>query len=409
MRPAFKTARLLFLFFLISPLYAQPFPEPEPDMTVQSGENSPPEAEPNLTAQDWSGFFNDWLFFEELFVFEDTFSIDESLMSADALPDEEVILPDEETLLSEETIPEKEISPNEETLLSEDTLHDEEPITDEQTLLAALEESDDDPSLDEDAFFFEAPPLIFVVPKYEIRSLDAIFPNLSVRQRIMVMNREGLKSSFVKGESPSFIPNPDYRIDLLGSVMKKNPSHLIEALAVVPYNEKEFDLLDIYNALGRIEKIKDQSVIINRNDFYIFTESTRIESTRNRKAISDPLPAVTLPFSETIYLRLKEITFGNLFIRADVSISMYGITYSMTNFTDVRYFLIPIMRAERYITIIYLEPVKEGILIYSMSGFYLPGFIADRVNLTPNINRRIEVFINWITEGLRKQESAASK
>ena len=88
-----------------------------------------------------------------------------------------------------------------------------------------------------------------------------------------------------------------------------------------------------------------------------------------------------------------------------MSISMYGITYSMTNFTDVRYFLVPIKKAERFTTIIYCEPIKEGILFYSMSGFYLPGFIADRVNLTPSINRRIEIFINWITDGLRMQES----
>ena len=223
----------------------------------------------------------------------------------------------------------------------------------------------------------------------------------------MAMSDNGLRRFFAKNESPMLIPNPDFGIDLLSSVMKKNPSHLIEALVVVPYNERELDLLDVYNALGRIEKIKDHPASSRGNDLYIITESTRIESARNRRAISDPSPAVTLPFSETMYLRLKEINFGNLFIRADVSISMYGITYSMTNFADVRYFLVPIMRAERFTTIIYLEPVKEGILIYSMSGFYLPGFISDRVNLTPNINRRIEIFIKWITEGLRKQESTA--
>jgi hypothetical protein len=262
---------------------------------------------------------------------------------------------------------------------------------------------------DDDTFFFEAPPLIYEVPVFEIRSLDAIFPNFSRMQRMMAMSNEGLRRSFVKDEAPVLIPNPDLEIDILGSVMKKKPSHLIEALVVVPYNEKEFDLLDIYNALGRIENIKEYPALMNGNDLYIFTESTRIESARNRKAIPDPLPAVTLPFSDTIYLRLKEINFGNLFIRADISISIYGITYSMTNFTDVRYFLIPIMKAERYTTIIYLEPVKEGILIYSMSGFYLPGFIADRVNLTPNINRRIAIFINWITDGLRQQESAAAE
>jgi hypothetical protein len=285
--------------------------------------------------------------------------------------------------------------PGEEPFLMEETFSDEEILPGEET------------PLDEDALFFEAPPLIFEVPVFELRSIDTIFPNFSRRQRTMAMSGEGLRYFFVKDESPALIPNPDLGIDLFGSVMRKNPSHLIEALVVVPYNERELDLLDTYNALGRIEKIKDHSVPLNGSDFYVFTESTRIESARNRRAVPDPLPAVMLPFSETMYLRLREINFGNLFIRADISISMYGITYSMTNFAAVRYFLVPIMGVERFITIIYLEPVKEGILIYSMTGFYLPGFIADRVNLTPNINRRIEIFINWITDGLRKQESAA--
>jgi hypothetical protein len=116
-----------------------------------------------------------------------------------------------------------------------------------------------------------------------------------------------------------------------------------------------------------------------------------------------------LPYSETMYLRLKDKYYGNLYIRGDVSMSLYGITYSMTNFTDVRYFLIPIIRAERISIIIYLEPVKEGVLIYSMSGIYLPGFIASRVNLTPNINIRISVLLKWITDGLRRQEIIAAQ
>ncbi|MCL1931583.1 MAG: hypothetical protein FWF55_07175 [Treponema sp.] len=261
--------------------------------------------------------------------------------------------------------------------------------------------SDESP-IDESGFYFEAPPLIVESPAFEIRSFNAIFPY------IRSISADGLFRPFLKDEPAMFIPNPDTGIDLLDSVMQTNPSHLIEALILVPYKERELDLLDIYNALGRIENIKDYPVLFNGSDFYIFTESTRIESARNRRAIPDPLPALTLPFSETFYVRLKEINFGNLFLRTDISINVYGITYSMTNFTDVRYFLIPIMKAERYITVIYLEPVKEGVLIYSITGFYLPGFIADRVNLTPNINRRIKIINNWITEGLRIQESSAA-
>jgi len=259
----------------------------------------------------------------------------------------------------------------------------------------------------EDALFFEAPPLIFEVPVYEIRSFDTIFPRFTQRQRIQAMSTTGLRHSFRKDESPVIFPNPSIGINLIDSIMNINPSHLIEALVVVPYRERELDLLDIYNALARIEDIKNYSVPYNGNNFHVFTESTRIVSNRNRRAVSDPVPAAMLPFSETMFLRLKEVNLGNLFLRGEISVSMYGITYSMTNFMDVRYFLIPIVGAERFITILYLEPVKEGVLIYCVSGFYIPGFIADKVNLTPNINRRIQIFINWITAGLRTQESIA--
>ena len=258
----------------------------------------------------------------------------------------------------------------------------------------------------DDSFFFEAPSLIIEVPKFQIRSFDTIFPDFTWEQKRTAMSNVGLRNYFQSEESATLIPNPDLGIDLIGSVMSTNPSHLIEALIVVPYNERELDLLDIYNALGRIENIKDYTASFSGNDFHIFTESTRLESSRNRRNIPDPPPSLFLPFSETIYLRLREFSMGNLFIRADISICTYAITYKMTNFLDVRYFLIPLMRAERFSTIIYLEPVSEGILIYSVSGFFLPGFIADRVNLTPNINRRLQIFIDWITDGLKEQENA---
>jgi hypothetical protein len=96
---------------------------------------------------------------------------------------------------------------------------------------------------------------------------------------------------------------------------------------------------------------------------------------------------------------------GDLYIRANISIGLYGITYSLSNFRDVYYSIFRVMKSESFSAIIYLEPVKEGILIYSMSGFYIPNFISHRVNLTPNMNNRITVLVNWITEGLREEEN----
>ncbi|MDR1839802.1 MAG: hypothetical protein LBQ93_09520 [Treponema sp.] len=361
---------------------------------------------PSIGAQHFSGaellFEEEFFFFEELFLFEEPFVFDESLSSEEPFLTEEPF-PYDEDLFSEEPL-RNEASSSEEIFLSEESFFDdedllsEEPIPDEEPLLS------EDIFFDDESFVFQASDLIFEVPTFETRSFDEIFPNLSRIQRRRAMSNVGLRNSFEKDSSPMLLPDPNSKIDLLSIVMEKKPSHIIEALLVVPYKERELDMLDIYNALGRIENIKDHSISVNGNDIYIFTESTRLESARNRRSISDPSPAVLLPFSDTIYLRIKDAFFGNLFLRGDISISLYGITYSMTNFTDVRYFLLPVMKAGRFSAIIYLEPIQEGILIYSMSGFYIPGFIADRVNLTPNINGRIAVFISWITDGLRRQE-----
>lgn len=281
-------------------------------------------------------------------------------------------------------------------------------VVEEEQLLAETDSNYDD-LFDEDLFFFEGPPLIFEVPAFEMRSFDDIFPSLTRRQRSSALGRYGLRYYYTNDESPRIVPSPESGIDITESVMKRNPSHIIEAIALVPYMEKEFDLLDIYNALGRISNIKDYPVPYYQSDYYVFSESNRIESNRRRRAIPDPAPATTLPFSETIYLKLNEVTIGNVFLRGDVSVSAYGITYNMTNFADVRYFLVPVMRAERFSTILYLEPIKEGVLIYCTVGFYIPNFVADRVNLTPNINRRLDVFVSWITDGLRRQENAAAR
>jgi hypothetical protein len=134
-------------------------------------------------------------------------------------------------------------------------------------------------------------------------------------------------------------------------------------------------------------------------------DTTRIESAQRRRPVPDPPHADTLPFSETMYLRFVDQYMGDLYLRGEISINLYGITYSLTNFRDVSYSIFRIMKAESFSAIIYLEPVTEGILIYSMSGLYIPGFIAHRINLTPNMNNRITVLLSWITEGLREEEN----
>jgi len=277
---------------------------------------------------------------------------------------------------------------------------------DDQSAIAAELAVEDDDLFDDDLFYFEAPTLVFEAPPVETRTFDDVFPNFTQIQKIRVMNGTGLRYSFENDGSPKLIPGPDSGLDLLSRVMAKKPSHIIEALVVVPYINRELDMLDIYNALGRVRNIKDHKIISNDREFVIFKETTRLVSAKNRKPIPDPEPTNILPHSETMYLLFLDPYIGDLYLRGEVSVSLYGITYSMTNFRDVSYSIFKVMKEERFNAIIYLEPIKEGILIYSVSGLYLPNFIAKRINLTPNMNRRITVLINWITSGLRAQEES---
>ena len=382
MSSARKTAALFFLIALvfIPPLCADPvLEEPQALFDAEFETPSGDETEP----------FPD-----------DNFLVSEE---TEPLPGGEpkALLSDEtEPLLSVETesLPAAELEP----LLSVET--ECLPGEETETLLSA----ETDPFADDESayLFFAESDLVFSAEAVPTRSLDEIFPSLTRAQRRRVLTSAGLKFSFEKDGSPNLKPAGDSGIDLLGSVMEKKPSHIIEALVVVPYGGRELDMLDAYNALGRISNIKDHSVSVGGREINIFKETTRLENAKKIKAISDPPPAAILPLSETMYLRFEDAYFGDLFIRGDVSVSAYGITYNMTNFKTVRYFLLPIMKAETFSAIIYLEPVEEGILVYSMSGIYIPGFVADKVNLTPNINIRISALINWIIDGLGKAEKA---
>lgn len=235
-----------------------------------------------------------------------------------------------------------------------------------------------------------------------LRSLDEIFPGLSQNQKRTAMSSEGLKRSFEKASSPLLIPAPGLGIDLVSVVMAKQPSHLIEALVVVPYNSRELGRLDAYNAIGRIKNLKDHlyfSSAQNRN-IVIFKDTTRLESDKKRTPVSDPPPSYILPRSETVYLRFDDATFGSLFIRGDVSVSPYGITYNMTNFAAVRFLIFTIMKAEKFSAIVYIEPVREGILVYGMSGIEIPAFIAGRLDVSSDIEKRLTVLVNWLADGL---------
>ena len=234
-----------------------------------------------------------------------------------------------------------------------------------------------------------------------LRSVYDLFPGLDENQMRTVFSSRGLRNTFLHHQPPVIVPASDAQIDLLRLAMQKTPKQLVEALVVVPYAGKALTMLDAYNAIGRVRKISDYTILQRGSYIQLFEESTRLNDGNVSSPIPDPPPATVIPLSESIYMCLKDTYFGNTYFRGDLSVSDYGITYNLTNYLAIWYLIFPVMRAEKFATILYVEPLKEGTLIYGVVGLDIPEFLIERIHLGPNINRRLNIFINWLRDGFR--------
>jgi len=238
-----------------------------------------------------------------------------------------------------------------------------------------------------------------------LRSFDELFPGLGAEQKKAVFSEDGFIRSFDKNEPLGLIPASGSGINLRGAIMIKQPSYLAESLLVVPYPGRTLTMLDAYNALGKIRDLKGRLYHSHtRNaEIPLFEDATRIESAKKTNPISDPQAARVIPPSETVYIRLKDVNFGNSYYRAEFSTGPYGVTYNLTNFKDLSYILFTVMKAERFTAILYMEPLVEGMLVYSVAGADASDFIANKISLPSAIEKRLAVFIGWISDGIKQQ------
>ena len=236
-----------------------------------------------------------------------------------------------------------------------------------------------------------------------LRSFDDIFPSLDESQKKEAFSEEGTIRSVKKNEALEFLPAPGSGIDLYGTVMRSNPSYLAESLLVIPYQGKVFTGLDAYNALGKISDLKGRLYHSHTRDAEValFQEAVRLENEKSGKAVPDPLPARELPNAETVFIRLKDVNFGNTYYRTDMSVTPFGLTYKITNTRNITYLLFTVLREDKFNSILYIEPLTDGMLIYSMAGADASDFISSMIDIPSAISKRLLVFLSWIKDNLK--------
>jgi hypothetical protein len=240
------------------------------------------------------------------------------------------------------------------------------------------------------------------LPLYgQTRSFDDLFSFLDTEKRDAVFSSDGFLAASKNSRELVLCPAlPE--TDIAGPVLSKNPRFLVESLLVLPYESSPPDLTDIYNALGKIQNLKGRlyhSATRDR-DVPLFEDATRLEGPQKLIPIPDAPNISEAPPEETMYMRLRDINFGNSFYRADIRVNQRGLLYRLSNFKALSYLVIPVIGREKFIAQMYIEPLAEGILLYSIAGADVSDFVASQIDIPSAIQKRLEVIIGWVVDGL---------
>jgi hypothetical protein len=236
------------------------------------------------------------------------------------------------------------------------------------------------------------------------RSFDKIFPGISPAVREAAFSKEGFSRSTEKIQRSDLAGSGQSAIDpqIIETIFLIQPGFLVESILVVPGKAGEYSLLDVYNALGKIRELKGRRYhSTTRNEYVpLFEDVTRIESAQRNNPIPDPVPASKIPTSETIYMRLKDVNFGNTYYRGDMTLISRGLRYSLFNNKNMTYYFVPVIKEGKFKVQLYFEPIAEGILIYALAGADVSDFVSSRIDMASAIGKRLAVIISWVAEGI---------
>lgn len=242
----------------------------------------------------------------------------------------------------------------------------------------------------------------------QVREFNDIFPRLGADERSEIFDGTDFVKTNTKktgfdimgGNNTAVGINPE----ILNKVLNMDPGYLVESISIIPGKPEEVTLLDIYNALGKIRDLKGKlySSYTRKQLVPLFEEATRITSEKNTTSIPDPPPSQSVPQEETVYIKLKDVNFGNSYYRAEVKLIQNGLCYTLTNFKSLSYVFVPVIKEGNFIALLYFEPIKEGILIYGFAGINISDFFASRIDVNSAISKRLGVITSWSADGIQK-------
>ncbi|MDR3162016.1 MAG: hypothetical protein LBU28_10445 [Spirochaetaceae bacterium] len=238
----------------------------------------------------------------------------------------------------------------------------------------------------------------------ESRSFSDILPDFDEAQRAEAFSPTGYGlTTRITPESPpaSLIRFSKSGLPVSAPVLNRHPPFFMESLTIVPYSSGYKGLITAYNALGKVSNLAGR---VHRSetpgkDPPVFSEAARVDNAPRPNPLPDPPDASEIPPSETIYMRLKDKIFSNTYYQALITGTEDELFYTLTNFKTI-YAVFPIIREDKFIARLYIEPLQEGLLIYSIMGVEVSNFYMATIDVPGVMRKRAQVITDWLIEGL---------
>jgi hypothetical protein len=237
------------------------------------------------------------------------------------------------------------------------------------------------------------------------RSFFDIFPDFDEAQRAEAFSPTGY--GLTTGISPESPPSPLMAFSKSGlpvsdPVLNRKPPFFMESLTIFPYSSRYQGLITVYNALGKVRNLAGR---VHRSetpgkDPPVFSEANRVDPAARLAPLADPPDALEIPPSETIHMRLKDKIFSNTYYQAFITGAEDELFYTLTNFKTI-YAIFPIIREDKFIARLYIEPLREGLLIYSIMGVEVSNFYLATIDVSGVMRKRAQVITDWLLDGLR--------
>lgn len=233
------------------------------------------------------------------------------------------------------------------------------------------------------------------------RSFSDLYPGMDAESRARVFSENGFNESRddrlnVLLYSPASVND----LDLLKALRDRDSSFVVESIQLIPYEESVPGLASVYYALGQVRRLAGLTYrSSSKGEVPLFEEASRTDGPRSSKKLEDPVAPGPVPNYEIMYLRLKDSNFGNSNYQAVIQGGSSGLLYTLSNTKSLSYGFIPVIGDDKFVAVLYAEPLEEGLLVYAYTAAEVSGFVANRVNIPSAIRKRLEVIVEWLSSG----------